>query len=206
MLFRSTASRPFSADRDGFVLGEGSTVFVLEREDRARERGARILAEIAGYAATCDAKSHFSQDEGGEDAERAIRLALEMADVSPGGIDYVNAHGSATRQNDPFETGILHRVFGEGAAAIPVSSSKSMLGHLLGASGAVEAAATVIGMSRGFLPPTVNLNSRDPSCDLDYVPNAARPARIRTALSTSFGFGSRNAALVLREVEGTTHG
>jgi 3-oxoacyl-[acyl-carrier-protein] synthase II len=194
----ATASRPFSADRDGFVLGEGSAVFVMETSEHARARGARSLAEVVGYAATCDAASHFSQDEGGADAERAIRGALTMAGVGPGMLDYVNAHGSATRQNDPFETGVLRRVFGEEAARIPVSSSKSALGHLLGASGAAEAAAVVAGMTKGFLPPTLNLMTPDPACDLDYVANDARPAELNLALSTSFGFGSRNAALVLR--------
>lgn len=191
------ASRPFSADRDGFVLGEGGAVLVLEREDRARARGATILARLAGYGATCDAKSHFAQEESGVDAERAIRTALAEAGVALDRVDYVNAHGSATRQNDPFETAVLRRVFGEGAARVPVSSSKSMFGHLLGAGPAIELAATIVGMQGGFLPPTINLDARDPSCDLDYVAGAARPARIRAALSTSFGFGSRNAALVV---------
>ena len=138
------------------------------------------------------------QDESGVDAERAVRMALDMASVEAKSIDYVNAHGSATRQNDPFETTVLRRALGERALEIPVSSSKSMFGHLLGASGAIEVAATVAGMAGGFVPPTINLSSPDPSCDLDYVPNASRPARIETALSTSFGFGSRNAALVLK--------
>ncbi len=200
------ASRPFSADRDGFVLGEGAAIFVLERLDHARERGAHIYAEVAGHAATCDAKSHFSQDEGGVDAERAVRLALDMAGLAASEIDYVNAHGSATRQNDPFETAVLRRVLGERADRVPVSSSKSMVGHLLGASGAIEAAATVLGMSGGFLPPTINLVRRDPECDLDYVPNDAREARIDAALSTSFGFGSRNAAVVLRRLDGARDG
>lgn len=194
----ATASRPFSADRDGFVLGEGGAMFVVEKADLARERGARPLATIAGYGATCDARSHFAQDESGVDAERAIRLALDAARVGPDELDYVNAHGSATPQNDFFETGVLRRVLGEGAARIPVSSTKSMVGHLLGACGAVELAATIAGMQDGFLPPTINLREPDPACDLDWVAGEARPARIRAALSTSFGFGSRNAALVVR--------
>lgn len=200
------ASRPFSADREGFVLGEGSAVFVLERADHAAARGAGALAEVAGYAATCDAKSHFSQDEGGADAERAVRLALAMAGAGPVDVDYVNAHGSATRHNDPFETALLRRVLGERAARVPVSSSKSLFGHLLGASGAVEMAATVAGMQHGFLPPTLNLREPDPACDLDYVPNLPRSARIDVALSTSFGFGSRNAAIVVRRWEGGRDG
>jgi 3-oxoacyl-[acyl-carrier-protein] synthase II len=194
----ATASRPFAADRDGFVLGEGAAIFVVERAEHALERGAPILAELAGYAATCDAKSHFAQDESGVDAERAVRMALAMASLVPAEIDYVNAHGSATRQNDPFETTVLKSALGEHARKIPVSSSKSMLGHLLGASGAVEVAATVAGMIGGFVPPTINLDHPDPACDLDYAPNASRPARIGAALSTSFGFGSRNAAVVLK--------
>ncbi|HZR82614.1 MAG TPA: beta-ketoacyl-[acyl-carrier-protein] synthase family protein [Candidatus Binatia bacterium] len=202
----ATASRPFAADRDGFVLGEGSAVFVVESEEHARARGARVLAVVAGYGATCDAKSHFSQDEGGDDAERAIRLALAMANVAPARIDYVNAHGSATRQNDPFETAVFRRVFGADAPAIPVSSSKSLFGHLLGASGAVEVAATLAAMEHRFLPPTLNLRARDPDCDLDYVPNASRPGAIDAALSTSFGFGSRNAALVLKRCGDEAHG
>lgn len=201
----ASASRPFSADRDGFVLGEGSAVFLLEREDRARARGARVLARLAGYGATCDAKSHFTQDESGIDSERAIRIALEDAGVGVDQVDYVNAHGSATRQNDPFETAVLRRVFGEGAARVPVSSSKSMVGHLLGAGPAIELAATIAGMTGGFLPPTINLEARDPACDLDYVSGGARPARIRAALSTSFGFGSRNAALVVTGGEEAAH-
>lgn len=193
----ATASRPFSADRDGFVLGEGGAIFVVESARHAIERGVRSLAVVGGYGATCDAKSHFSQDESGDDAARAIRIALDGAGIGPGGLDYVNAHGSATPQNDFFETGVLRRVFGEEAARIPVSSTKSMVGHLLGACGAVELAATIAGMEGGFLPPTINLRERDPACDLDWVADGARPARIRAALSTSFGFGSRNAALVV---------
>ena len=197
----ATASRPFSADRDGFVLGEGAAILVVENAERARERGARILATLAGYGATCDAKSHFSQDETGVDAERAIRLALESAGIAPEAIDYVNAHGSATPQNDFFEVGILRRVFGAAAAHLPVSSTKSMVGHLLGACGAVELAATIAGLHGGFLPPTINLRAPDPDCDLDWVANGSRPVRLRAALSTSFGFGSRNAALVVRAPE-----
>jgi len=197
----ATASRPFSIDRDGFVLGEGGAMFVVESPRSAGERGARPLATIAGYAATCDAKSHFAQDESGVDASRAIRIAIESAGLGPGDLDYVNAHGSATPQNDFFETVVLRRVLGEGVARIPVSSTKSMVGHLLGACGAVELAATIAGMEGGFLPPTINLRERDPACDLDWVANASRPARIRAALSTSFGFGSRNAALVVRAAD-----
>jgi len=192
------ASRPFSADREGFVLGEGAAVVVIEALDHALARGASPIAIVAGYSATCDAHAHFSHDEGGADAERAILASLSMAGVTPAAVQYVNAHGSATVQNDSFETRILHRVLGARAACVPVSSSKSMFGHLLGASGAVELAATLIGMKEGFVPPTINLDVPDESCDLDYVPNVARPSQVEVALSTSFGFGSRNAALVVK--------
>jgi 3-oxoacyl-[acyl-carrier-protein] synthase II len=192
------ASRPFSIDREGFVLGEGAAVLVLESSTHAAARGAEVYAEVAGYGATCDADSHFSQAEGGDDAARAIEIALAMAGADPEEVDYVNAHGSATIQNDPFETKVLHRTLGRHAAKVAVSSSKSVLGHLLGASGAVEAAVTAVSMREGFIPPTRNLDEPDPACDLDYVPNEARIAQAKLALSTSFGFGSRNAAVVLR--------
>jgi 3-oxoacyl-[acyl-carrier-protein] synthase II len=196
------ASRPFAADRDGFVLGEGAAVLVLERADHAAARGAKPIAEVAGYAATCDAFNHFSQAEGGDDAARAISLALQMAGATSDSVSYVNAHGSATLHNDTFETGILHRVLGQHAKSVPVSSTKSMLGHLLGASGAVELAATLVGMRDEFFPPTINLEVPDPACDLDYVPQVARPGRFDVALSVSFGFGSRNAAVVVKRPGG----
>jgi 3-oxoacyl-[acyl-carrier-protein] synthase II len=193
-----TASRPFSADRDGFVLGEGAVMLVLESAQHARERGARALASISGYAATCDANSHFSQDEGGADAEIAVRRALDGACIAPEQVQYVNAHGSATRQNDAFETALIKRVLGSHATEVPVSSSKSFFGHLLGCCGAAEVAAIVAGMNDGFVPPTLNLYHPDPDLSLDFVPHDARPGRIDTALSINFGFGSRNAAVLLR--------
>jgi 3-oxoacyl-[acyl-carrier-protein] synthase II len=193
-----TASRPFSVDRDGFVLGEGAVMLVLESVAHAHERGARILASISGYAATCDANSHFSQDEGGADAELAVRRTLEGGGVVTGEIDYVNAHGSATRQNDAFESALIKRIFAERATEIPISSSKSFFGHLLGCCGAAEVAAIVAGMSGGFIPPTLNLHHPDPALALDFVPHRARPGAIDTALSINFGFGSRNAAVLLR--------
>jgi 3-oxoacyl-[acyl-carrier-protein] synthase II len=193
-----SACRPFSVDREGMVMGEGAAVFVLESEDHLRERGAAALAEIAGFAATCDAEGHFVQKETGEDAVRAIEQALSRAGMAAGELDYVNAHGTGTSQNDPFETRVLRTVFGEGAGRLAVSSTKSMVGHLLGASGAAELAATLVAMQGGFVPPTINLREPDPACDLDFVPGEARPARIDAALSTSFGFGSRNAAIVVR--------
>lgn len=192
------ASRPFSADRDGFVMGEASAVFVLERADAARERGARIHAEVAGYAATCDADSHFTQSENGDDAVRALQDAMRQAGAEPADLDYVNAHGTSTPNNDSFETGILKRVLGEGAATTPISATKSLVGHTFGACGAVELTATLVGMREGFAPPTINLEEPDPDCDLDYVSSGARSLKIDTALSANFGFGSRNAALVVR--------
>lgn len=191
------ASRPFAADRAGFVLGEGAAILVIEDEAHAAARGKEALAILTGYGGTCDAASHFSQAEGGEEAARAIEIALDQAGLCPADIDYVNAHGSATIQNDAFETALLRRVFGARVCDIGVSSTKSMVGHLMGAAGAVELAATVIGIRNGFIPPTMNLLYADPLCDLDYVPNAARNGQINNALSLSFGFGSRNAALVV---------
>jgi 3-oxoacyl-[acyl-carrier-protein] synthase II len=191
------ACRPFAADREGMVMGEGAAVLILESDDHVRERGGRPLAEVAGHGATCDADSHFTQKQDGEDAMLAIRLALERAGVAAEQIDYVNAHGTATPQNDPFETRVLRAVLGPAHRPF-VSSTKSMVGHLLGACSAIEAAATVVAIQGAFVPPTLNLHHPDPECDLDYVPNEARSHSVEVALSTSFGFGSRNAALVLR--------
>jgi 3-oxoacyl-[acyl-carrier-protein] synthase II len=198
------AARPFSADRDGFVLGEGSTVFLLEERTHALSRGARILAEVVGYGATCDASNHFKQDEQIRDAARAIEIALSAAGVTPAEVDYVHAHGSGTRHSDALETALLHRVLGEHARRVPVSSVKSTVGHCLGAASAIEVGACIAGIEGGFLPPTMNLEHPDPECDLDYVPNAARSAELRVALAVSFGYGSRNAALVLRDCIGTS--
>jgi len=194
----SSASRPFSADREGFVLGEGAAVLVLETLEHALARDVQPIASLAGYGATCDAYSHFRHAPDGADARRAIMQALDMAGLSASGLDYINAHGSATVQNDSFETAVLRAVLAAAADAVPVSSSKSMFGHLLGASGAVELAATLVGMRDGFVPPTINLEAPDPACDLDYVTDGARVKQINAALSTSFGFGSRNAALVVK--------
>lgn len=192
------ASRPFAADREGFVLGEGAGMLVLEDASHAVRRGARPIARLAGYGATCDAASHFSHAEGGRDAVAAIASALQASGVDSAAIDYVNAHGSATVQNDPFETRVLREVLGERAWRVPISSSKSMCGHLLGASAAVELIATVVGMDEGFVPPTINLEFADRDCNLDYVPRESRPCKFSVAVSTSFGFGSRNAALVVK--------
>lgn len=195
------ASRPFSKDRDGFVMGEAAAMFVLERSDLAAKRGARVYAEVSGYGATCDADNHFSQEESGRDAIRAVEEALRQAGIEASELDYVNAHGSSTPANDSFETGVLKHVLGESASNVPVSATKSLVGHTFGACGAVEIAATLAGMREGFVPPTVNLEERDPECDLDYVSEGCRTQRIDMALSTNFGFGSRNAALVLRRCE-----
>jgi 3-oxoacyl-(acyl-carrier-protein) synthase len=192
------ASRPFSRDRNGFVIGEGAGVVILEAEDVARERGARVYAELAGFAATCDAHHQLAPDPEGRQGARAVALAIANAGLRPDDIDYVNAHGTSTQKNDATETLILKSVFGEHARKTPVSSSKSMLGHLIGASGAVELIITALALRNGVVPPTINLTEADPDCDLDYVTEGARRMALRAAISTSFGFGSRNAALVVK--------
>ena len=193
------ASRPFSADRDGFVLGEGAWMFVVEDLDRARARGARVYGEIAGYGATCDAHHRIRLDESGEEPARAMELAMGEAKLSPGEIGYLAYHGTSTELNDRVETRAVRMAFGEAARALPGSSIKSMIGHPQGACGAAGVAATLLAMRDGFLPPTINLDSPDPECDLDYVPNVARPARFETALCNCIAFGSKNSALVLRK-------
>ena len=192
------ASRPFSADRDGFVLGEGAWMFVLEERERAEARGARVYAEIRGYGSTCDAHHRVRMDETGEEPARAMRLALEEAALAPEEIGYVAYHGTGTALNDRVETRAARMVFGRAADRVPGSSIKSMIGHAQGACGAAGVAATVLGMRGGFLPPTINLETADPECDLDYVPNASRPADVAYALCNCIGFGSKNSALVLR--------
>jgi 3-oxoacyl-[acyl-carrier-protein] synthase II len=192
------ASRPFSADRDGFVLGEGAWMFVLENRERALARGARVYAEIRGYGATCDAHHRVRMDESGDESARAMRLALDEAGIPPGEVGYVAYHGTGTALNDRVETRAARMVFGRSAERVPGSSIKSMIGHAQGACGAAGVAATVLGMRGGFLPPTINLETPDPECDLDYIPNAARPARIEHALCNCIGFGSKNSALVVR--------
>jgi 3-oxoacyl-[acyl-carrier-protein] synthase II len=191
------ASRPFSADRDGFVLGEGAWMFVLEEAGRARARGARVYAEVRGYGATCDAYHRVRLDESGVEPARAMRLAMEEAEVAPEAVDYIAYHGTSTALNDRVETKAARLAFGAAAARIPGSSIKSMIGHPQGACGAAGLAATVLGMRDGFLPPTINLDASDPECDLDYVANAARPADFATALCNCIGFGSKNSALVV---------
>jgi len=194
------ASRPFDKERDGFVLAEGAGILVLESLEHAQARGARIYGEVAGYACTGDAYHITQPAPEGEGAYRAIRRALEDAGVSPDEIDYINAHGTSTEYNDYFETLAIKRALGEAAYRVPISSTKSMTGHLLGAAGAVEAIVCLLAMDRGLIPPTINYEVPDPGCDLDYVPNEARPAKIDVAVSNSFGFGGHNAVLVLRRV------
>lgn len=193
------ASRPFDRDRDGFVLAEGAGVLVLEELGHAEKRGARIYAELAGYGLSSDAYHYTSPDPHGEGAARAMAFALSDAGMKPEELDYINAHGTSTRANDRTETLAIKRTFNEHARRLSISSSKSMLGHMLGAAGAVEAAITALALREGVLPPTINYDTPDPECDLDYVPNTARTRAIRTALSSSLGFGGVNAALVLKK-------
>ena len=195
-------SRPFDAQRDGFVLGEGAGVLVLEELERAKRRGATIYAEVMGLGTSFDAYAVTKPDPQAGGAARAIKWALNEARVAPGDVDYINAHGTSTRLNDQMETMAIKRVFDEEARRLPMSSIKSMIGHLIGAAGAVEAAALALSLSTGVMPPTINQTTRDPACDLDYVPNQAREKPIRVGLSTSFGFGGQNAALVMRRFAG----
>lgn len=194
----ASASRPFDRDRDGFVMGEGSAVLVLESYDRAVARGAHIYAEVAGFGTSNDAHHMTAPRPDGSQAARSMRMALDDAHVVPGEIGYVNAHGSSTPLNDPTETLAIKHVFGERAYAMPVSSTKGYYGHALGASGAIEAAIAALSIAREWLPPTVNLERTDETCDLDYIPAEGRAARVEHVLSNSFGFGGINAALVLR--------
>jgi 3-oxoacyl-[acyl-carrier-protein] synthase II len=194
-------SRPFSKDRDGFVLAEGAYLFLLEELEHALERGARIYAEVIGYGSTCDAHHRVRLDESGEEPSRAMMLAMEDAGLNSEELDYVNLHGTSTDLNDRIETRAVKKAFGDLAYRIPMSATKSMVGHPQGASGAAGLTATLGGIAQGFLPPTINLDQSDPECDLDYVPNEARPGEIRHALCNCIGFGSKNSALVVRRFE-----
>ena len=196
------ASRPFDAERTGFVLGEGAGIVVLEEMERARRRGARFYAELAGYGLSADAHHITALPPEAEGAQRCMRMALRGAGVAPEEVDYINAHGSSTRANDAAETTAIKGVFGAAASRVAVSSTKSMIGHLLGAAGGVEAAVAALAIARGVIPPTINYEVPDPECDLDYVPNEAREQRVDVALSNSFGFGGTNACLVLRRCAG----
>jgi 3-oxoacyl-[acyl-carrier-protein] synthase II len=196
------ASRPFDRDRDGFVTGEGAGIVILEELDFALERGADIYAELVGYGANCDAYHITSPSPDGEGAVRCMRLALADADITPDEVDYINAHGTSTVLNDRLETMAIKAVFGEHAKKLAISSNKSMIGHLWGGSGAVEAIFTVLTIKEGIIPPTINYETPDPECDLDYVPNRARKAKVRMAISNSFGFGGTNGGLVFKEFDG----
>jgi 3-oxoacyl-[acyl-carrier-protein] synthase II len=195
------ASRPFDKDRDGFVMGEGAGILILEEYEHARRRGARIYAEVVGYGATDDAVDVVQPDPAGTGACRSVRRALQRAGVEPGQVDYVNAHGTSTQLNDAAETRALKAALGPRAATVPISSTKSMTGHLLGAAGGVEAVFSILAIRDNFVPPTINLDEPDQECDLDYVPNVGRSARVDLAISTSFGFGGHNACLAFARAD-----
>jgi 3-oxoacyl-(acyl-carrier-protein) synthase len=195
------ASRPFDALREGFVFSEAAACLLLESLDHARRRGAHIYAEVTGYASTGDAYHIATLDPSAEAPARTMRLALRDAGLEPSGIDYINAHGTSTPVNDAVETAAIKRVFGEAAYRIPISSTKSMMGHSLGASGAVEAAVCCLTIANGEIHPTINYEVPDPACDLDYVPHEPRRADVVTALSNSFGLGGQNACLILSRVD-----
>lgn len=196
------ASRPFDADRDGFVIGEGAGVLVLEELEHALARGAKIYAEMAGYGMSSDAFHITQPSENGDGAVRVMTNAIKDAGVEPQDIDYINAHGTSTFYNDKLETMAIKRVFGDSAYAIPVSSTKSMMGHLLGAAGGVEAGIIALALRDQMVPPTANYEKPDPECDLDYVPNVSRRRPMRYALSNSFGFGGTNAAVLMKRYDG----
>jgi 3-oxoacyl-[acyl-carrier-protein] synthase II len=197
------ASRPFDRDRDGFVLGEGAGILILEELEHALDRGARIYCEVAGYGMSSDAYHITAPSPGGDGAVRAMRLTLRDAGVTPDQVAYVNAHGTSTPPNDRTETAAIRKVFGDHAYKLAISSTKSMIGHLLGAAGAVEIAVTALTVHDQKVHPTINLENRDPECDLDYVPSGARSLEIRYALSNSFGFGGTNACVLLKRFEGS---
>ncbi len=196
----SSASRPFDADRDGFVIGEGSGVLVLETLEHARGRNAQIYAEVLGYGSTCDAHHITAPSPGGIGGSKAIKEALQDGKIDPQEVDYINAHGTSTSANDKNETSAIKTALGDRAKQIPISSTKSMTGHLLGGSGGIEAVACVLSISHGVVPPTINYSKPDPDCDLDYVPNTARESKLSVVLSNSFGFGGHNVCLAFRKM------
>jgi beta-ketoacyl-acyl-carrier-protein synthase II len=196
-----TASRPFDKNRDGFVMGEGAGIIILEELEHALARGAKIYAEIVGYGSTGDAYHITQPAPGGEGGVRAMRQAIEDGGLQPNEIDYVNAHGTSTEYNDKFETLAIKEVFGPHATSLAISSTKSMTGHLLGAAGGVEAIFSILAIKEGIVPPTINYETPDPECDLDYVPNVARKMEVRAALSNSLGFGGHNATIIFKKYE-----
>lgn len=196
-----TASRPFDLDRDGFVIGEGAGLLILEELEHAKARGAKIYAEIVGYGMSSDAFHVTMPDETGSGAIRVMQKAIKDAGITPDEIGYINAHGTSTQYNDKFETLAIKKVFGERAKSIPVSSTKSMTGHALGAAGGIEAVFSVKALKENMLPPTINYKTPDPDCDLDYIPNEAREAKVDFVLSNSFGFGGTNACLIFKRYE-----
>ena len=198
------ASRPFDAERDGFVMGEGAAILVLERAEHAAKRGAPILCELAGYGATGDAFHITSPPPDGDGAVRAMRKALEDAGMRPEDVQYINAHGTSTPHNDRTETLAVKRIMGDHARNVMLASTKSMTGHLLGAAGALEAAISTLVITRGVVPPTINYENPDPECDLDCVPNKARTVRVTGALSNSMGFGGHNGTLAFRALPSAT--
>ena len=193
------ASRPFDAERDGFIMSEGAGIVVIEELEHAKKRGARIYCELAGYGLTADAHHMTAPAPGGAGAARCMKRALCSSVLNPDDVDYINAHGTSTRLNDKFETAAIKTVFGDHARRLPVSSTKSMVGHLLGAAGGVELIAAVLALQKGVIPPTINYENPDPECDLDYVPNTARELEVNVAMSNSFGFGGHNATLLIKK-------
>jgi 3-oxoacyl-[acyl-carrier-protein] synthase II len=196
------ACRPFDKDRDGFVMGEGAGILLLEELEHAKARGAKIYAEIVGYGMTCDAYHMTSPVPGGEGAARAIQLAMKDAGITPDQVSYINAHGTSTGANDPTETAAIKKALGEAAYKVAVSSTKSMTGHLLGGSGGIEAVATALAIANDRIPPTINLENPDEGCDLDYVPHTSRAQVVNVALSNSFGFGGHNVTLAFKKYVG----
>jgi 3-oxoacyl-[acyl-carrier-protein] synthase II len=192
------ASRPFDKDREGFIMGEGSGVIIIEELEHAKRRGARIYAELVGYGMTADAYHITAPSEDGDGGMRVMEMAVRQAGIRPDQVDYINAHGTSTPYNDKLETLAIKRLFGDHAAKLAISSTKSMTGHLLGAAGGLEAGITALAVKHQMIPPTINYETPDPECDLDYVPNTKRAAKIEYALSNSFGFGGTNGALLFK--------